>query len=280
MAYPVLHKAGRQLSLSFDFTNDSSFWYPLTLQGGSVVWNPVQTGGWSGSPQGVGILIPNCSSDGFNIVCGPFVYYDSAGTAHPFSGVAVFESCCGDFPLTSITTDGSGYTLYADACFVKNGQCNVLVNLTSADGDGIIPQNGIPLNPTATAGSIIDRNGNEITTDASGNVTDTLGPQGGLATLRASGGNGQPYVMAYTSPAGTSANTTVSFQFPQVRTNFGCPASPNTVAPTAFKPVWSTRSRCPTVRSIGSHTRSHPATHTPPTTLLVASRPSRSPPAE
>src|SRR5713226_2410838 len=168
MAYPVFHKAGRQLALSFDFTNDSSFWYPLTVNG-TTSWNPVQTGGWSGSPQGVGVLLPSCVTDGQTfIVCGNFVYYDSAGTGHPFGGgtfgdgTARWYLCgvwnpCGDFPLNSITADGSGYTLNADACFVINGQCNLVISLTSADGNSIIPLNGIPLNPTATAGSVIDR---------------------------------------------------------------------------------------------------------------------------
>ena len=214
MAYPVLHKAGRGLPLSFDLTNDSSFWYPATLNGGAVVWNPVTTGGWSGSPQGVGNMQFACATDGVSYIsCSYFTYFDSAGTAHPFNGTAAYYSCsyyappCGDFPLQdSITTDGSGYTLNADACYVKNNECNVVTSETAADGNSIAPQNGIPLNPTVTAGSVIDRNGNEITTDGYGNITDTLGLQNGLQTLRVTGGVPNPYVLTYTSPAGTPAN--------------------------------------------------------------------------
>ena len=228
MAYPVLHKAGRGLPLSFDLTSDSSFWYPAN-SGGSLVWNPVTTGGWSGSPQGVGNLGYAYVTDGYSFISySYFTYYDSAGTAHPFNGTAAWYSCdywnpCGDYPLVnSVTTDGSGYTLSADACYVVNGTCNLLVSMTSADGSSIVPQNGIPLNPTVTAGSVIDRNGNEITTDTHGSVTDTLGLQSGLQTLRVSGGIPNPYVMSYTSPSGATASVTSTPKSYQVRTNFGC----------------------------------------------------------
>jgi RHS repeat-associated protein len=233
MAYPVLHKAGRGLPLSFDFTNDSSFWYPVASNG-ATVWNPVQTGGWSGSPQGVGNLGYAYITDGVTFIRYFFVYYDSTGTRHPFPGEADWYSCtyygsgCGDYTLIGSTaTDSSGYTLSADPCYpnIQNGnlaQCPLVYGITSADGSSIVPQNGIPLNPTVTAGSVVDRNGNEITTDSSGNVLDTLGLQNGLQTLRASGGLPNPYVLTYTSPAGTSASVTSTPKSYQVRTNFGC----------------------------------------------------------
>jgi len=55
-------------------------------------------------------------------------------------------------------------------------------------------------------------------------VIDTLGLQNGLATLRTSGGSGQPYVLTYNSPAGP-ASVTTTFKSPAltVQTNFGCP---------------------------------------------------------
>jgi RHS repeat-associated protein len=228
MAYPVLHKAGRGLPLSFDLTSDTSIWQPVT-SGSSTTWTPIQSWGWSGSPQGVGNLGYAYVTDGYSFISySYFTYYDSAGTAHPFNGTAAWYSCdywdpCGDYPLVdSITTDSSGYTLNADACYMENNECYLVISETSADGSSIVPQNGIPLNPTVTAGSVIDRNGNEITTDGYGNVTDTLGLQNGLQTLRVTGGNPNPYVLAYTSPAGTSADVSVTFKSYQVRTNFGC----------------------------------------------------------
>lgn len=223
MPYPVLHKAGRGLQFNFDLTNDSSFWFPA-VSGTSKFWNPVTTGGWSGSPMGVGNLYYAFVTDGTFIQYGNFAYYDSAGTAHLFGGTASWFSCafwnpCGDFPLVgSTTTDGSGYTLNADACFVSGGVCNLVVSETSADGNSIIPQNGIPLNPTAAAGSVIDRNGNEITTDKSGNITDTLG----VVALKQAGGNPNPFTLTYTSPAGTAAAVSVTFKSYTVKTNFGC----------------------------------------------------------
>ncbi len=218
MVFPVFHKAGRQLALSYDLTNDSSFWFPLT-SGSTTQWDGFSALGWSGSSQGVGFLYSDKVSDGFGgFVWDNFDYVDSSGTNH-FFGSLCFDQNGIVCPQSgsATTVDGSGYTLAGVTC----PGCNLTLSLTSVDGSGIVPQNGLPLNPTVVAGSVIDRNGNEISTDTTGSVFDTLSST--VKAITASGGNPNPYVLGYTSPAGAAANVTTTFKPYTLKTNFGCP---------------------------------------------------------
>jgi YD repeat-containing protein len=210
-AFPVLHKSGRGgLNFDFDLTYDSSIWQPITYNG-STYWNPIATAGWSGSSVNVGYLYyAGEVVDGVVYYC-DFIYFDGFGTGHPFTGCAEYDSNNGtDYPLNSIAVDGSGYTIIVDAYYG-------LFQLTSSDGNFIIPQNTPTLNSNISPGSVIDRNGNEITIDTTGNFTDTLG----VVALKAAGGSPNPYTLSYTSPAGP-ASVTVTFKPHTVQTNFGC----------------------------------------------------------
>ena len=227
--FPVLHKDGRQQPFNFDLTDDSSFWSPT---GGS--WVPISGWGWGGSALNIGYFGYSLFVDGYgDIEVYNFVYLDGFGTTHFFGGDAFWDNINGiDYPLTTTAVDGSGYTLTADACFLSGGFCYQVFSLTTTAGIAIIPQQTVPLNPTASAGSSIDRNGNEITLATAnqvGTFTDTLGTQ----VLKISGGNPNPYVLNYTPPAGTgvtcsnSAGTpgacvVVTFKSYTVQTNFGC----------------------------------------------------------
>jgi RHS repeat-associated protein len=210
-AFPVLHKPGRGgLNFNFDLTYDSSFWQQITYEG-STYWNPVATDGWSGSSVNVGYLYyAGEVIEGVVYYC-DFIYFDGFGTAHPFAGCAEYDSNNGaDYPLDSIAVDGSGYTIAVDAYYET-------FQLTSSDGNFIIPQNTPSLNPTISTGSVIDRNGNEITVDTSGNFKDTLG----VVALKSAGGLPNPYTLSYTSPAGP-ASVTVTFKPHTLQTNFLC----------------------------------------------------------
>lgn len=44
---PVLHKAGRGMSFTYDLSYDSSVWTPLTSNG-TTSWSPAQNWGWRG----------------------------------------------------------------------------------------------------------------------------------------------------------------------------------------------------------------------------------------
>jgi RHS repeat-associated protein len=212
-AFPIFHKPGRGIPFNFDLTHDTIFWQPVTSNG-TTSWSPGSgTGGFGGSPVNVGYLAYAVLYDSeFIYYCG-FNYYDGFGTSHAFTGCAAYDYVYGyDYPLTTTTTDDSGYTLSADAAYG-------VASLTAADGNHIIPQGTTPLGQGVSPGSVIDRNGNEITADTSGNYTDTLG----MVALQGTGSAANPpYTLTYQSPAGTSAPTKVSFRTYSIQTNFGC----------------------------------------------------------
>jgi len=234
LTIPVLHKKGRGLGFNFDLAYDSSFWYPVPYNG-TTYWDPVSTAGWGGSAIDIGYLYdaaaagyyegPGPLNGHYLVVLCDFVYYDGIGTAHWFGagngvlpGCAVFdESTNTDYPLQTVTTDNSGYTLTADAYYD-------ILTLTSADGNHIIPLGTTPLNPLVQPGSVIDRNGNEITENTSGQFTDTLG----TIALTQSGGttnplNPQPSYFTYTGPNSTTEQVVSTPIEYTVQTNFGCP---------------------------------------------------------
>lgn len=211
-SFSVLHKAGRGIPFDFAPTYDTTFWYPAT-SGSTTFWNPVSSGGWSGSMLNIGKLGYARYTD-YNtyIYYCNFIYYDGAGTGHPFSGCATFDIYNGNYPLTAVAGDSSGYTIQFDAYYG-------IYSLTSADGKSIQPQNGEPLNPQISPGSVVDRNGNMVSVDGSGNFKDTLGE----IALTQSGGVPNPVKYTYTSPANTPATVTSSPKVYTIQTNFDCP---------------------------------------------------------
>ncbi|HYX52838.1 MAG TPA: hypothetical protein VE783_05260, partial [Candidatus Limnocylindrales bacterium] len=231
MDFPVFNKNGRGLPFSFGLGNDSSLWVPVA-SGSSTFWEPLNTFGWVGSGTNIGTI-------GYTLITGAgffeycfFTYFDGFGTAHVFPGCAAVSGGV-DFPLQTTTLDGSGYALAADACgILQNNTCFLVFTLTTVDGSSIIPQNATPVNggSGAASGSIIDRNGNQITANTNGTFTDTLG----TIALTNTGGfppnpnnlnpppAPSPYVMSYTSPAGTAASATLTYRLYRLESNFGC----------------------------------------------------------
>src|SRR5258708_6047053 len=47
---PVLQKPGRGTNFTYDLSNDSSVWYPVT-SGGITSWQPVRNWGWRGQTE-------------------------------------------------------------------------------------------------------------------------------------------------------------------------------------------------------------------------------------
>jgi RHS repeat-associated protein len=211
--FPVRHKAGRGLAFNFDLTADTTFWQPV-ISGSTKVWSPASGWGWGGSALNVGSIgYTEIITQQYVSYCN-FVYYDGFGTGHPFSGCATYNVNGTDTKLVATALDSSGYTISVDAYYGT-------YELVSADGNHIFPQNSVPLNSAIAPGSVVDRNGNEVTGSTIGTSTtyeDTLG----TTALTITGGNPSPYVLAYTSPAGTAASVTASFKTYTVKTNFAC----------------------------------------------------------
>jgi RHS repeat-associated protein len=210
---PVLHKPGRGLPFNYDLTFDSSIWTRVKATSGGLIsgrmWLPLANKGWGGSPLYVGSLDYTSvqPTNGAWKACG-FVYTDGSNAAHRFQGCAYFD-LSGNYPLTAVSLDGSGYTLTANA--FGGG------TLISADGNTIIPQNRGSFFGQSS-GNTIDRNGNIVNVNSSGVFTDTLGQ----TVLQATGGEENPFTLTYTSPAGSPAVVTETPKAYTIQTNFQC----------------------------------------------------------
>jgi len=227
---PVVNKAGRGMSFSYNLTYDSSIWEPVTSNGTTSWTNVTDTDwGWTTSLPRVGHAsdklvsfqqVGTCSSGVvhnipvFRSTYG-WVYYDGFGTGHWFPGESWVQSgnpggACTPYEyggFTATASDNSGYTIT-----VVNGL--TVTALTAA--------NGAKINPASGAMSLQDANGNEITsTTSSGTTTytDTLGQT--ALTVSGSGTPASPTTFTYTAPSGASAPYTMNYTQYTVQTAFG-----------------------------------------------------------
>ena len=217
---PVLSKAGRGLPFTFDLTQDSSVWYPVTSSG-STSWQPVASWGWNQSEVNIGSVTFHTSSFSHLRICGSYyavttiytysgwTYNDGFQTSHPFPMVteATNNSCTGTWTYTSAqatASDGSGYTL----------------SVTGSTVNQLVGANGNNINPATGAGSVQDRNGNEISLNANGVITDTLGQT--ALTMAGSGTPSSPATFTYQAPSGANVAYTEKFTSYTVQTSFGC----------------------------------------------------------
>jgi len=242
LAIPIFHKPGRQLPLDYDLTYDTSIWQPVN-SGGTTAWYPASGWGWNGSALNIGSIISAARGYDYQYYFSCETYYfDGFGTPHVFTpgwvdpnwvpnlwGCALYDYVnLIDYPQTAVAPDGSGYTFGADLCQWVGGNCQInfdssnlplaVENLTAANGNGIVPQGTYPLNPAVSAGSALDRNGNEITVDSSGNYKDTLG----IIAITQTGGNPNPRIYTYTDSSGHQNTIRVTFKAYTVATNFRC----------------------------------------------------------
>jgi RHS repeat-associated protein len=220
---PVLQKGGRGLPFNFFLTYDSLIWTPSGASG-SQTWQPAKNFGWNGSELRIGNLV--AALDNSTTICSPrpnekFIstetafwhYVDGWGTSHQFPGQSsvTTNQCTGTTTSKSLTNDmaidGSGYTLST------NG--NTATQLLGPDGNRI----NAPSNLNIGSGSVEDRNGNEISINSSGVLTDTLG----TTALTVTGNfSSPPITMTYVAPSGANASYTMKFTAFTVKTNFGC----------------------------------------------------------
>ena len=217
---PIVSKAGRGLSFTYNINYDSSVWYPVGTSG-SQVWTPVTNFAWPAQTQ---IAQGNTGSIKFTTFTTPcfdgtthyiITHYqytrftDASGVAHPFNVTVADTDVCGTGRMSDsqLSSDGSGYTLFANVATAY---------VTSRSGWGIYP----PLTSGAQ-GTISDTNGNYISFNSTTGVfTDTLGKT--VLTVTGVGTTGNPLNLAFANPGGTTSTAVVTYANFKVKTSFGC----------------------------------------------------------
>jgi RHS repeat-associated protein len=226
---PVLSKLGRGSNFTYDLSYDSSVWYPSSVSG-TQTWTPASNWGWTSSTAPVSGHLSTRSSivgtcDKYTVLdhlppvgipqefvtSYSWTFYDDLGSSHVFSGFTQTWtsspcSTAGSSSLTTTATDGSGFQLQATGA---SGQVY--------DSKGTLL--GPPINAFAGPGTLTDRNGNIISVDGSGNITDTLGTV--ALIVAGSGTTSSPITFTYTAPSGANAAYTVNYTNYTVATNFG-----------------------------------------------------------
>jgi RHS repeat-associated protein len=223
ISVPVINKAGRGMPFTYGLSYDSSVWYPVGVSGDQT-WQPVANWGWSGATE---VLTGYASYYTQAFTCTyrngqlPYTgytftsYHDAFGVSHPFSLVVVGGSgvnrcpgLTGPTTATGTTTDGSGFTMTV---------------LSAGPSASVLSRGGsstaVPVNAGTGAGTVTDRNGNEISVNSNGLFTDTLGQT--ALTVSGSGTPTSPLTFAYTAPSGANAEYTMNFTSYTVATNFG-----------------------------------------------------------
>jgi len=219
---PIVNKQGRGQNFNYSIIYDGLIWSTIPTLSGPSMWVVDPTYGFHGQLNGgisgyytyssmpVGIC-PN--TGGINYFKRyNYKFHDSIGAVHVFN-YSETDNCNGGAPTRQgdgSTSDNSGYTF--------NG-----IIVTSRKGFNIVPALVTPSN-TGT-GTVDDANGNRITINSDGNMTDTTGK----TALTISGGAtaSSPMVLSYPvinqSAAATKAvSATVFYKTYTVQSDFQC----------------------------------------------------------
>jgi RHS repeat-associated protein len=219
---PVFQKAGRGQSFSYSLNYDSSIWQPVTSSG-IASWTVVTATnwGWTASMPKVGHIAVNVSTseatcytnnreqqEETTVLYNDWIYYDGFGTPHPFSGHSTrFWGCTtGTTSFAGTSFDGSGYSISVNGFTVNS----------------LIASNGAIINTSGLGAVLADRNGNEITEDASGDLYDSLSATTPALAVAGSGTPSSPYTFTYTAPSTGPAAYTMKYTAYTVQTHFGC----------------------------------------------------------
>jgi RHS repeat-associated protein len=222
---PIFSRAGRGQSLKYMETYDGLIWTPVT-SGGVTSWQPIADWGWNVQSTGLTgkavyeIRYANCTKTVNGSVYTMYYqvnywlgYTDPGGTYHPiqwFTTNAAYSGC--DVAIPAVLTgsgtavDNSGYTLAV----------SVVSKAEVTGPDGMVSQATGYTNPTIT-----DRNGNYLTTVASGSTTsytDTLGTTALTVTVV----NPTTTTYSYTAPSGGTAVYTFHYSTGNTVTKSGC----------------------------------------------------------
>ena len=240
ISVPVVHKAGRGLNFTYDLSYDSTVWSPLSSSGASV-WTPDPSWGWHALSAALTGSVPIRQTWGSCFFTDPNSglrykiqyptttytgYKDSFGTLHTAMIFTTPGDPDCDSPVDPVYTgsatavDGSGYLL------TVNEQANPSIVVTRPNGQ-------IINNPGSSTATVIDPNGNELTTNLVGSnttFTDTLGTT--VLTVAGSGTPASPVTYTYPAPSGGNAILSVKYTAYNVQTVFGCSGVTN-YGPTA-----------------------------------------------
>ncbi len=242
---PVVHKPGRGLNFTYDLGYDSTVWSPVSASGASV-WTPDASWGWRAFSVALTGEVPIRHGWFSCFVTNPDSglrtkvqyamttytgYKDPLGTFHTATVIttAGYDNCdSGPVPPvyagSATAVDGSGYLL------TVNEQANPSIIVTRPNGQ-------IINSPGSSTATVIDPNGNKLTTSLVGSnttFTDTLGTT--VLTVAGSGTPSSPVTYTYPAPSGGNAILTVNYAAYTVQTSFGCsapdygPASNNLVS--------------------------------------------------
>ena len=234
LSIPVLHKSGRGTDFTYDLSFDSSVLYPVVVNGTNT-WQPVANFGWRGQTEiELGYVtskvhLHKCPvlGDGNYQTFDTYVYHDMFGISHAYSSSATLD-CNGFFSGFSETAaDGSGYTLNA----LDVGSETV----DTASGTVYTP----PDNVSKGAGNFVDRNGNTITVNSTGQFFDTLNSSNAVLSVTGSGTAASPLKFTYTSSTGVATSVTMNFTNYTVATNFAVPQVPGEYKSSAAVPLVS-----------------------------------------
>jgi RHS repeat-associated protein len=230
LSVPVLAKHGRGVDFKYNLVFDSSLWTP-TMVNGVETWQPAQAFGWSvdtnvvtgaisnstgtvlctinpGGPPGGDILTPQFTRNfpyAYN-----FRYTDIFGVTHYYnSQTGGCPDSDGDInsSFTETAHDGSGLTLS-----IGNPGGN---SVTDRSGKSFFPP---IVNNRTGVGSIVDSNGNVISTDGNGNFTDTTGK----VVLIVAGGAPNAKTFQYYDESGNPRNVQITYVSYTVQTKFNC----------------------------------------------------------
>ncbi|HEX9547537.1 MAG TPA: hypothetical protein VF942_09385, partial [Acidimicrobiales bacterium] len=226
ISIPLLSRPGRGTGFNYSLAYDNSVWVP---DNATFSWQPRPQLGWHGLSEGVtgylsykvtttGCPGPPPKPPGHLRILTNFVYHDARGVPHAFNGRAVVnvDFCGYSESLTDqLATDGSGYLLnyHPD----HDGPTDV----RTVTGTVINP----PENDPGGSGSVMDPNGNVVSTTMSssggtltGTFTDTLG----TTALTVAGQAPSPVSLSYPDAGGTGRTITLQYESRTIKTNFGC----------------------------------------------------------
>jgi YD repeat-containing protein len=228
---PTFQKAGRGIPFHYLMSYESSVWVP-TVVGSSTTWQPVNNNwGWRAQSEALTGSVTVQNTTGSCWFTDPNSglrykihyptttyrgYTDPGGTFHSMYIVTTPGDSQCDTPVpptysgSASAVDGSGYLM------TVNEQANPKIVVTTRSG-WTIP------NPGTSTGTVVDSNGNKITTSVNGTTTtffDTLSSTTPLLTV--SSPNSSTTTYSYTAPSGATATFTFNYTQKTVQTNFGC----------------------------------------------------------
>jgi hypothetical protein len=220
-AIPIINKPGRGgTNFTYTLAYNGAVWYPATVNGVQIFVN-TQNWGWQAQTE---VQTGYVSYKYLSLICvnnGNFpasetldvVYHDPFGGTHPFNGY-IYNSL-GRCP--SQDHDALSGEWSRDGRYQYGGPKNNWV-LKDRSADIVnAPEFSTP--PSGyTAASSIDTNGNEISVDASGNFTDTMG----MKVLSVSGTAPSPVTMSFTDAGGVERTPTIDYTNYTVKTNAVC----------------------------------------------------------